>query len=216
MTGILWVETKNKRTRIESAAMTTLPAGLPARMIGTAAIANRPAVCLLVTRDEMAKEVAIDRKTGVILRMITRQGKDEVSRMVVEEIAYGPVTLKNGDARAVSTIKSATPQKDISVPARQTEVRPRWLPAGMAPRSADRTWCDCCRIEMVVVRYSDGLRSLSLFEMGGAHHCAMNEGCAMAPAAGALVESRQVGTITVVAVGDLSARQFARMMDSLR
>jgi negative regulator of sigma E activity len=178
-------------------------------------VAGRSSVILRVQRGNLSKELSIDRETGVVLRMVTTDHRREVSRMVIQHITYEPVTVTPCPPDAETAMKPVSHPEVSTILGRQA-VEPRWLPDGMTARGTFREWCNCCQQEMVVLRYADGVRTLTLFEGAGHHQCAMAAGCHMASSGSAYVEARRVGRVTVTAVGDVDRETLANILRSLQ
>jgi hypothetical protein len=105
---------------------------------------------------------------------------------------------------------------------------PSYLPAGYhaagPPALAD---CPCgCGGASELRRYSDGLRSFSVFQTDlSRHHCGLAKACRIGQQCGdgcrasdygpGAAVTRQKGRVTVVAVGDLSVRELRRVVESL-
>ncbi|MHB0935778.1 MAG: hypothetical protein ACYC6A_05260 [Armatimonadota bacterium] len=208
-----WYSAKDKQeSAVPSAKGPT--AALHGRVTGISTVAGRPAVLLSVHSRSVKKLLAVDRETGVVLSMRTMFGDKRVSEMVLEKIEYRAVepTKQAPDAEPVLT--AATLQQ-LSKLLGQPVLQPGSVPRGMTLEGTYRDLCPCCNTDMAVLRYTDGLATLTLFEMRGMI-CAMEGGCHMAPGANALVESRTIGDITVAAVGTVSAKELDRVLDSLK
>lgn len=210
-----WYRAGGQEKRVASAPTSTLPDAANARILGTGSVAGQPVVRLRVRSGQVMKDVSLDRRTGVVLAMETREGWRTVSRMHVTRIAYQEVTVAASPAEAQIAIRPAT-RAELTKLLGAPPVIPAWLPRGLTARGSYRTWCDCCKTELAALRYGDGVRSLTLFQAGGAHHCAMAGGCRMAPTGCDLVQSRRVNNLTVIAVGNLDQSALAKVLSSLR
>jgi len=191
------------------------PAVLHGRVTGTSTVAGRPAVLLSVRSGSLKKLIAVDRKTGVVLSMRTLFGDKPVSEMALEKIEYRAVAPVKQARDAQPVLQAATTQQ-LSKLLGHAVLQPNKAPRGMKLEGTYRDRCPCCGADMAVLRYTDGLATLTLFEMRSDMMCAMDGGCHMAPGNNALVESRTIGDITVAAVGTLSAKELDRVLDSLK
>lgn len=202
--------------------VTTVPrtkaASLPQRgwLVRTGQTAGQPSVTVRTQRGHVQKLVTIDRETGVILGLTTLAASRAVSRMQVTRIAYAGVAPIPPCPIATRKAMQATTVADLQRHVALTPVEPQWLPQGMRLCGRYLDWCDCCRREMAVLRYSDGVRSLTLFEANAMTMCAMGKGCHMAAGGNSLVEMRTHGRVTIIAVGDLEPGVMKRVLNSLK
>lgn len=192
----------------------TRPTRAASRILGTGRRAGRPVVLLSVQSGMTRKVMAVDRQTGVILAMTTEMARRSVSEMRVDAICYQPVTVPRCAVSSAEAMEVATPARARAVLGRDA-LRPCWLPAGMAVVGSYLAPCCCNPHGMIIVRYSDGVSTLTLFQTKGCQ-CAMGTGCLQAPTEHALVESRTFGDIRVTAVGSLDAGTLQKVMASLR
>lgn len=190
-----------------------LPESADVHLLGTDTIAARPAVRLSLRSGDVRKELALDRKTGVVLAMASYDGKREISRMQLDNIIYRAVEVPSRPADAAD-VRPAT-LRQMRERIGHAPLQPTWLPEAFTARGMYVDSCSCCQTAMAVLHYSDSLRAVTLFEFVGDHACAMSEGCRMAPRSGELVESRRVGKFTVIAVGNIDRRTLDRLLDSL-
>jgi|GEM_PF-1665745 len=185
------------------------------RVTGVTTIAGRPAVLLSVSSGTLRKQIGVDRNRGVILSMRTFFRSKQVSEMRIEKIEYLRTRPAEPAADSASILRAATPPQLEKLLGRPI-LRPTILPKGFRFEGSYRDHCPCCGTEMAVLRYTDGLATLTLFEMNHGMMCAMEGGCHMAPGENALVESRTIGNLTIAAVGTLTAKELDRILDSLK
>lgn len=210
----VWYDTGGQRTAGDTTGATgTKPRAM--RLLGVATVAQRPAVGLLVHSGAVRKEIWIDRKTGVVLAMKTRFRRNVISDMRVTAIDYRAVTP------AACSIPSPNAMHAVSVAEAtgllgRAPLQAQWVPRGFRAQGLLRGHCGCCKSDMVVVRYVNGISAVTLFEMAGHMQCAMGQGCAMAPSGSALVATRQVGGLSVTAVGMVDSHVLRRILDSVR
>lgn len=209
-----WYAAEDKQESAVSGAKQPT-AVLHGRVTGASIVAGRPAVLLSVRSGSLKKLIAVDRKTGVILSMRTLFGDKPVSEMALDKIDYRAVEPVKGAKDAQAVLQAATPQQ-LSKLLGHAVLQPNKAPRGMKLEGTYQDHCPCCGEDMAVLRYTDGLATLTLFEMRSGMMCAMEGGCHMAPGKNALVESRTIGDITVAAVGTLSAKELDRVLDSLK
>jgi len=188
---------------------------LHGRVTGTSTIAGRPAVLLAVRSGSLKKLIAVDRKTGVILSMRTLFGDKRVSEMVLDKIEYRAVEPGAQAPNAEIILQAATRQQLAKLLAHPI-LQPSRIPSGFKLEGTYKDRCPCCGTDMAVLRYTDDLATLTLFEMHSSMMCAMEGGCHMAPGENALVESRTFGDITIAAVGTLTAKELDHILDSLK
>ncbi len=205
-------------TRSEDAA--TAPASIApvqahSRITGAGTVAGRPAVWLAVQSGQLHKTLAVDRASGVILAMRTSFRRQVISDMTVERITFVPVDLPRRTTTTPPAVRAAG-DAELTNLLGHALLRPRWLPRGFRPAGAFADTCDCCKKPMALLRYSDGVSTLSLFEMRGQMQCAMTEGCHMAPDKGDLVDTRQFDDFSITAVGNLDAHALDKVLESLR
>ncbi len=207
-----WYRTDTKTVRTASVPAPALPAP-NGRILGTGTVAGQPAVQLRVRSGQTVKDISLDRQTGVVLAMTTREDRRTVSRMTVEQIAYRDVAVAEspGGSATLEPASAADLQQLLGTP-----VQASWLPRGMTERGRFTSWCDCCKGEIGVIRYSDGVRSLTLFQSAAPSMCAMGEGCRMAPSGSALIDSRRIGNLTVIAVGNVERATLQRVLAGLK
>lgn len=210
-----WYQAKGKTIRTASASPTPVPTHARCRILGTATIAGRPSVTLRVQSGDVRKDLSIDRETGVTLAMMTANRQREVSRMTIERIAYQPVAVARCPMHAKATMQAMSRDESAALLGTRP-VEAGWLPTGMTLRGVFRQWCTCCQQETAVLRYSDGVRSVTLFEMPGGYMCGLESGCRMAPTSGELIDSRRMGNITVVAVGNVDRKTLTKVIEHLR
>ncbi len=191
-----------------------LPAHAVSRILGTGLLAGHPVVRLSVQSGNTHKVIAVDRHTGVMLAMTTDCAHRRVSEMRVDGIAYQEVTVAPCTLSSAAAIYPITPAQARAVLGRDA-LRPAWLPAGMGVAKTYHAPCCCNPRGMVIVRYSDGVSTLALFQTSGCN-CAMGTGCMQAPSGAALEGTRTFGKVKVTAVGTLEAGAIHRVLESLR
>jgi len=184
-------------------------------LVGLNTIAGAPAVAIAVHGGQTDKLIRLDRHTGVVLAMTTWFRHRVISDMTIDTIDYHPTTVAACPAlpAALHPIDTARMTALLGAP----PLRPRFLPRSFVAAGAFEDTCPCCGSKMVVLRYSNGLNALTLFEMRGGHTgcCACGPGCHVATDKNALVETRSVRDYTVIAVGSLDARAMGRVLGSL-
>jgi hypothetical protein len=185
-----------------------------ARIVGTGQEAGRAVVRLWVKSGPIRKTLALDRETGVALAMTTIYQRQAPSTMRVERITYVPIRVAPSAPSGRATLAPTT-EKQAMMALGHPLARPHWLPDGFTPRGIFHGKCDCCGGEMITLRYGDGLRALTLFEMAG-RPCMMGEGCQMTPTGQAVVQTRTLGALSVTAVGELSPASLKRVLQSLQ
>jgi negative regulator of sigma E activity len=213
-----WYRTGSKTVRTAAGSNALpLPVKANSKILGIGTQAGRRVVRLLVQNGDVAKEISIDRNTGALLAMTTRERRRVVSRMQFHHIVYQkdvPIGVCTKSA-GLTTIHTAT-QAEVAQLLKAQPVVPTWLPESMKSQGMYREQCQCCRQEMAVLRYSDGLRSLTLFELPGEHTCMMTQGCQMAPAQDDLLDSRRIGNISIITVSDLDRVTLQHVLATLR
>jgi len=187
---------------------------LAGRIAGTCRYAGRPAIRLVAQNGNTRKEITADRQTGVILAMNTYFSRRRVSEMHVEQIAYRDVVVNPCSLHTDDAMTAITPAQARAVLGRNI-LHPTWLPAGMTLAKMYHAPCCCDTRGMVVLRYSDGVSTLTLSEMRDCN-CAMCAGCYQANNGDAIVETRTIGNITVTAVGTLDVNAMRRILGSLQ
>jgi len=210
----LWCRTCDGQSSIATSDPQQLPAGARGRIIGTGEVAGRPVVRLMVNSGAAQKEIAIDRQTGVTLAMDTRFHRQSVSTMRVVSIAYQPVMVEGCAFKSTSSAQPAT--DPMIVKALGLLLRPQWLPRGMAATGAYLGPCSCCGKPMASLHYSDGVTSLTLFEMSAKMTCMAGGGCQVTPTGNMLMDSRITRDIAVTAVGNVDVRTLKRVLESLQ
>ena len=211
-----WYRTRETAETAEAGCCRTAPPPR-GRVTGTGMVAERPVVLLSVRSGPLMKILAVDRETGVILSMRTRFRNKIVSEMTVDNIDYRAVEPRREAADIPAKLRHADMAELTRLLKNHRPLEPRWLPKGFTHVPATyRDMCPCCGTELAVLRYTDGLATITVFEMYGHMMCAMEAGCHMAPSEGALIETRKVGDFTVAVVGDVSARDLQRVVKSLR
>ncbi len=193
---------------------TTIPDHVVSRILGSGQLAGRPVVRLSLQSGTARKEITVDRQTGVILAMKTQLAHGQHSEMRVEKISYRDVAVQPCSVPADAAIYPVTPQQASEILGQQAPL-PTWLPEGMTLAKMYHRYCCCNPRGMVVVRYSDGVTTLTLFETSGCN-CDMGSGCLQAPSADALVETRTIGKVKVTAIGELEAETLHKVLESLR
>jgi hypothetical protein len=207
-----WYSIGNKYSAVDMMPAQAI-SGMNALIINKTTIAERPGIIIVVKNNNLSKRITIDREYGVILSMITTRDK-EISKMEMTKINFKDVKL--GNNKDMPTVVRSASADEIHNLLGRNALHPGWLPNGMKLRGEYLDWCDCCQRNMAVTSYSDGISAVTLFQMSGTHHCAMESGCHMAPSNQALIETRIIGKTTIVAVTDIDKKSFTKMLDSLR
>lgn len=212
----VWYTAGTTQEKMTVAASKETPVPDHAKIVGLGIIAGRKVVRLAVTNRQIEKSLAIDRSTGVVLSMSTRVQGKPVSAMVIEQIAYRPVAISSCSmaccARAQSINRTAL-EKQLG----GKVAEPQWLPTGYVLTDMLLEPCGECKMPMGVLRYSDGIGAVTLFEMS--QHdmmCSMGAQCHPAATNHTLVDSKTIGTLSVTAVGTMDARTLQQIMKSLR
>ncbi|HEY3416030.1 MAG TPA: hypothetical protein VGM23_04005, partial [Armatimonadota bacterium] len=186
-----WYQTGQKSGQAPSTETAVIPAHGFARILGTATVAGRATVRVLLQDGQTRKALSIDRETGVILAMTTIFRHREISRMRLDTIDYRRnIVIPRCQIASPTGLRAVTPEA-LSKLLGRSIIRPRWLPDGFKPRGTYLTTCDCCQGPLAVIRYADGMNALTLFEMHGMT-CDMGDGCKIAPTGSALVATRRV------------------------
>jgi len=185
------------------------------RITGTAMIAGRSAVLLAVHSGPLRKLIAVDRRTGIVLSMRTLFRDKPVSEMQLDKIDYRE-DIPAVKAPSTATVLQAATSQELAKLLGQPVLYPGRLPQRFTLKGTYVDRCSGCQMDKAVLRYTDGLSTLTLFEMRNGMMCAMGNGCQMAPGDNALVETRTFGNLTVAAVGTLSAKELDRILDSLK
>lgn len=207
-----WYDAGQRQTAVDGQGQQPVPTRATSRILGAGRVAGRPVVRLVVYSKPLRKEIAVDRKTGVILAMTTRQQRRVQSDMRVDRITYQPVQVAGcATATTARAVSDADARKALGTPL----LRPAWLPAGFVSTGVVLGPCNCCDRPMATLHYTNGVTSLTLFEMAD-HGCVMASGCAMAPDAHTLVEERTSRGLTITAVTTLTHHDLTRVLDSLR
>ena len=190
------------------------PLEVSSRIVGTGTIAGQPVVALAVHSGPTDKLIQIDRRTGVILGMTTWFRHQVVSDMGVQAIDYRPVAAQAVPA-AASTIAQPVNLAKLTHLLGAPPLEPRWLPRSYVAEGMYIDKCPCCGGTMAVLRYGNGLNTVTLFEMYNHIACMGGFGCCVADTKNALVETRRDGNYVVTAVGSMDARGLQRILDHL-
>ena len=211
----VWYQAGHAADAIVPATATNTPARLASRILGVSVVAEQSAVALAVHDGQTDKLIRLDRRTGVMLGMTTWFRHQVVSDMTVDTIAYHPVQVAACPA-AMSTVMHPVAADRLAAILGAPPLRPRRLPPGFTLAGTFADICPCCGGKMAVLRYSDGLNTLTLFEMHGHTACACGPGCHITPGNNALVESRRLRDYTITAVANLDIRTLRRVLGSLK
>ncbi|MHB9026103.1 MAG: hypothetical protein ACYC7E_18340 [Armatimonadota bacterium] len=210
-----WYQAGEKSGQAPATDTAALPAQGSARILGLESVASRAAVRVKLRSGQTAKVLSIDRETGVILAMTTIFRKREISSMRIDTITYRKdIVIPRCQMSSPSSLRAGVPAELAKVLGRPA-LRPAWLPNGYVLQGSYLTYCECCRSQLAVLRYADGVNALTLFQARGMS-CNMGSGCKMAPTGSALVETRRIKDISVVAVGTVSAQTLQKVLDNLR
>lgn len=186
------------------------------RILGTAIMAGRPVVRLAVKSGAIRKTLAIDRATGIILAMTTQDDRQLQSTMVVDHIDYRDVAAHPCPCGCGMLAQHV----DHAVLATQlggTVYTPHWLPAGMSLTDMLAEPCPECGQPMGVLRYSDGITAITIFEMApNGMMCAMGNGCTQTADAHAIVAHATVNGYAITAVGTLDAATLNKVLASMQ
>jgi len=211
----LWYTNDQHAAKVVSAApSSTTPAPVAGRILGTGELAGCSVVRLAVQSGDTWKEITVDRHTGVILAMTTQFRHRRISAMRVEKIAYRDVTVHPCTLPTAGALATATPAQVRKALGRDA-LQATWLPAGMQLAQIYQTVCCCGHQGMIVVRYSDGVSTLTLSQTANCP-CEMGSGCLQAPSGHTLVAIRKVGAVRVIAVGPFDAGTMRKVLDSVR
>lgn len=211
-----------------------------ARHTGYETIAGRPAyaISLFDSSGRLARRLFVDRDRFVVLRTQVFDGRGTlIAQTTVKQIDFlpeVPVELFTVPADYWPPVRPrpsprqcqaslAALQKAAGFPVRP----PRWLPESYRLKSAcilhGSAACGC---RVVHLNYSDGVRSLSIFEAPACHH----ESCpfSLRPGRGAGAAGQPVhygpgtaftdvqGTPVIIAFGDLPPDQLQKVVHSAR
>jgi negative regulator of sigma E activity len=203
-------------------------------LTGRSRVAGRRAhVVTLIARDtnRRVRRLWVDAERWVILAMTQYDARGRPAAWT----RYSEIEFRPGLEVSFPT---PVPQADDGETARPTAeagtdlsfrpATPRYLPAGyqaVGPPAIVDCPCGCSGVTEVR-RYSDGVRSFSLFQTDlSRHRCDLDgacrrghecgHGCRATSYGSETVVSRRVGPVTAVAVGDLSLGQLRRVVESL-
>lgn len=212
----LWYSAGNKQEKMAVSAATDKPLPEHAKIIGLATIAGRKAVRLFLISGHLEKRLAIDRKTGVVLSMTTRVRRQPVSEMKIKQISYRAVIVPICNMACCTQARSVDrPTLERALGSKVLE--PRWLPAGYVLTDMLLESCAECGNPMGVLRYSDGIGDVTLFEMSQRDKlCSMGEACRPAATDEMLVVSKTSGAFSITAVADLDAHTLQRVLNSIK
>ena len=212
----VWYSTGAKQEKITVSRAQDTPVPERARILGTATLAGRPVVRLSVTNGRLQKTMAIDRETGIVLAMATSVRRHLQSEMRVDRVEYRPVAVQPCTMECATRAK-AVDRATLAAQLGGKIVEPHWLPDGFMLTDTLLEPCGECGQPMGVLRYSDGMSAITLFEMSRhAMMCDMGEGCRQTGSAHALVANTNVGAIAVTVVGTVDATTLQKIMDHLR
>ena len=155
-----------------------------ARHVGYEKVAGRPVhvVNLIDARGRLARRLFVDRERFVVLRsqVFDRRGR-LVGETTIQQIHFLPQMPVNlfqipSDywppvAQKQSPRECAVSTEALGKAAGFQVAIPRWLPESYTLKAACMLRCaHSCGCRVVHLRYSDGIRSLSVFETNKGHH----------------------------------------------
>lgn len=212
----LWYSSGNKQEKLAVAQYAGAPMPKQARILGTATIAGRPVVQLAVSNGSQRKILAIDRKTGVVLAVTTRGQRHIESEMRIDRVEYRPVVVP-ACAMPCATLAKTVDRVTLAKKLGGRVLEPHWMPKGYALTEMLLEPCNECGQPMGVLRYSDGISALTLFEMSQHEKmCGMGEGCCQTREEHTLVASKTIGNYAVTAVGSVDVNTLRKVLDHLR
>lgn len=218
----IWNRTGKQLTRAFPSGRPENPLRVTRRISGIGSTAGRKTVLLQVESGPVLRSLAIDRQTGIVLATSTSfQGK-ELNRMVIDRISFQAVsTPPCAGLYGARCLGRDGPEVSEALPGeieqllKRAALVPRQLPKGFALRRTFLQWCDACLQEMAALRFSDGQRSFTLFEIPSPVTFDIKKGCVLLRDGTDLVESRKLGETTIVAVGNLERTVLTDALTSL-
>lgn len=209
----LWCTADGKSTSILTGNEPVVPISASSRIMGAGVVAGRQVVRIQTRSGATRKVVAIDRETGVMLALTTEYQGRVIGSMEIDGIDYRPVRTKGCRDTSAGTTRPASDHEIITVLGEM--IRPRWLPTAMKETGSFLGPCACCGKPMASLQFSDGVSSLTLFEMSAKDSCMRENGCWLAETEGDLLVSKSIGPISITAVGNLDSRAMQRFVDRL-
>lgn len=210
----VWYSTGAKKEKIAVSRTPEAPTPERARILGTTTIAGRPVVRLAVSSGPARKTLAIDRETGVVLAMTTQVQRHIQSEMMVERVIFRPIDVKPCCMDCHASAK-AVDRATLAARLGGKIIEPQWFPKGFVLTDMLLGPCSCGQ-PMGVLRYSDGIRAITLFEMSRHAMCDMGEGCRQTVDDHALVTNTTVGAYAVTVVGTVDAPTLQKVIAHLR
>lgn len=214
----LWYASGDNRQSITtaspSAASSPLLPSRSRRILGTTILAARPAVRLAIASGPHEKVLDIDRQTGVVLGMTSLERHHPVSDMRVQRIDYRAVPVTKCTRCAATSYE--TKLDNINRLLGEQALQPAWLPDGVVAAGCLVGKCPMCGHNMAILRYSDGLTAMTLFEMPLSCGCSMGEGCYQAEDAHEIILHHAYARMNVTLVGNLDQRSAEKVLNHLR
>lgn len=217
---------------VASAGAADIPvdlAGWRVRVRPGGAVAGRPTVHVALRRQDVRRDLWLDRVTAQVLRARSNR-PGQYTDTVVEQFHLGrpaqPADFgpPGGPERALANEEPlADSARQLGFPLRE----PQWLPRGYRQVGAYCYHCPCgCGMLAAHLVYSDGLGQVSVFLQDQAHAgCILSDGCCRAgsEAGGCVLAPGSAGPLVarvdrqplVVVMGDLPTADLARIADSV-
>ena len=195
----------------------------PPRFLRRAFVAGRPAVGLELAHrltGRVARRLWVDEATGLVLRSQDyRLDGQVVTATTYQEVRYGgpiPMPLAMPSPTRLRVVHHEAPpvaEADLTRAFGAAILRPRYLPEVFAYEGSFRGRCSCCGDPMAQMLYSDGLRSISVFQC--AHGLPPGQfGEVVSLPQGGMARVQHRGR-TFILVGDATAGELRRMSQSL-
>ncbi len=213
----LWYTAGSKHEKMAVAPTSAMPPTLSeARIIGTSVLSGRPVVQLSVRSGALRKMLSIDRATGIVLAMTTLAGHRVQSYMMIDHIEYRAVAVQPC-ACGCGLLAQQVDRTSLVQQLGETLIEPHWLPTSMVLTDLLEEPCPECGQPMGVLRYSDGIRAITIFEMAPAKMmCTMGAGCTQSADAHANVAQTAINGYAVTAVGNEDAATLNKVLTSMR
>lgn len=212
----VWYASGTRQEKIAVSQTPKTPVPERVRILGTATMAGRPVVQLAVTSGRLQKTLAIDRNTGIVLAMTTSVSRRLQSEMRVDYVEYRAVVVQPC-AMDCATRAKAVDRATLAARLGGRIIEPHWLPKGYLLTEMLLEPCGKCGQPMGVLRYSDGVSAITLFEMSRhAMMCDMGGGCRQVGDTHALVANANVGDDVVTVVGSVDAPTLRKILDHLQ
>ncbi len=213
------------------------PANYEPRWVGDGVVAGQRAAIIDIRAKHgknSSKRIWVDKKTGVILRTEVRDCCEKVrSSTEFTRISYIEV-------KALADSRFAKPEfvdnswvtvtdsraNDIALAQKAVGVHialPKSLPAGYKLAGVNVQPCPCCPDRKVAhIRYSDGMNSISIYEMSAKHNCAKScktscksKDCEIMRAGQANVTSVTRNDKNIIIVADIPAGELKKIAESI-